>query len=377
MTWRQVHAVAAGVLLAALLALAPGALGRELAYGSLSPWWWDAVMAGAYLLCGAGLAHRVRHRADPRLWAGMLAVTTAVGLASFPVVADDSVAGGVPWVAMLVPTAAGALGVVVGWVSALVCSVGLACLQLVAQTSQGWPTSEHQRSADFVFLIVCTVSVAAAMEALRSRAHAVEAAEERTVAAATRTSQLAAEEREAARWDALVHDQVLATLSAARSRQIPTDEVRQMARAAIGAFTRAPQVGGVLATALREGLARLTQTAGDGSTLDVVVEDETVRLPGDVADALETAAAEACRNALRHSHGSTRVTISGLLAAEHVTLTIGDDGPGFHPQRISAGRMGIAVSIVGQMRAVGGDAWVHSRVGHGTVVTLRWPAVGT
>jgi signal transduction histidine kinase len=57
-----------------------------------------------------------------------------------------------------------------------------------------------------------------------------------------------------------------------------------------------------------------------------------------------------------------------------VTVSVRDDGAGFAPDRLAraveAGRLGVAQSIVGRMREIGGTAQVTSSPGQGTEVEL-------
>jgi signal transduction histidine kinase len=65
---------------------------------------------------------------------------------------------------------------------------------------------------------------------------------------------------------------------------------------------------------------------------------------------------------------------------EHVVVTIRDDGVGVPPGRFAqaaaTGRMGVAHSIQGRIRDLGGRAVYDSRVGAGTTVELMLPRRG-
>jgi signal transduction histidine kinase len=64
---------------------------------------------------------------------------------------------------------------------------------------------------------------------------------------------------------------------------------------------------------------------------------------------------------------------------DQVTVTVRDDGAGMADGRLDAaraeGRLGVAQSIVGRMRALGGTAVLTSAPGAGTEVELRLPRV--
>ncbi|MFF0635985.1 sensor histidine kinase [Nocardia sp. NPDC004151] len=99
----------------------------------------------------------------------------------------------------------------------------------------------------------------------------------------------------------------------------------------------------------------------------------TLRTPGPLpvrgalAWTVTAAVREALTNVDRHARAST-VDISAGPGA----LVITDDGAGFDGVP-GEDRYGIRHSIVERMRAVGGDAEVTSRPGHGTRVRLSWP----
>jgi signal transduction histidine kinase len=60
-------------------------------------------------------------------------------------------------------------------------------------------------------------------------------------------------------------------------------------------------------------------------------------------------------------------------------VSVRDDGPGFAPERLAAaaaeGRLGVAQSIRGRIRELGGSAEFVSAPGEGTEVEMRVPRV--
>jgi signal transduction histidine kinase len=195
------------------------------------------------------------------------------------------------------------------------------------------------------------------------------------VAAETAAAQARSAER--ARFDALTHDGVMATLLGA-ARMGATDDVRALARRTLDDLDD-------LASPSAED-ATTTASAASRRLRAVVTDlDDTVRpeisLPDDpdsttyptaVVQTLAAATGEAVRNSLRHSGAPTRdVRID--LCENTIEVSVVDDGRGFAPRDVAPHRLGIAVSIVGRMRQIdGGDADVTSAPGHGTSVAITW-----
>lgn len=90
------------------------------------------------------------------------------------------------------------------------------------------------------------------------------------------------------------------------------------------------------------------------------------------------AVAAALDNVARHAGPTARAWVLVEDEAGAVTVTIRDDGAGMPAGRLAAarseGRLGVAHSIVGRLRALGGDAVVTSAPDQGTEVELRLPA---
>lgn len=114
-----------------------------------------------------------------------------------------------------------------------------------------------------------------------------------------------------------------------------------------------------------------------GSSATVATPATPVLLPAQPVDGLMLALRAALDNVARHCPSDTRVWILIEDEPEAVTVTVRDDGPGFAPERLdeaaSAGRLGVAQSILGRIRELGGHADVRSVPGEGTEVELRVP----
>ena len=81
---------------------------------------------------------------------------------------------------------------------------------------------------------------------------------------------------------------------------------------------------------------------------------------------------EVALNVAKHAQAE-KVEVS-LTSPAHgaVEITIADDGIGFDPDLVPKRRLGLQVSVVYRMWAIGGHAEIRSAPGEGTVVTLTW-----
>ena len=372
MTWRQINAVGAGLLLAALLLLSPAVAFRVVENGPTTPTWWDLLLIAGFLVCAGGLASSYRGRVDPRLWAVILALITAVGIGTFPLVARAPLSTGEhSWVALLVPVGAAALGVALPVAPAVCAGLALAVVNALAHGSPAWPSLDHVRITEGVYVIICTFAAASGMEALRMQAKAVDTAEQRAILAAARAGQLVAQRYESARWDAFIHDEVLAALEAARGGYASREDLGQLASDALVAVDQSPSTGWFT---IEDICRRLSQAVGAHIDLRSVAGSTARVLPGDVLEAIEVAVTEACRNVRRHTPDGTVAQVIMVASGDGLLIEVRDDGGGFDPARVSRTRMGIGVSIVGRMRAVSGDAIVRSLPGRETIVSIRWPS---
>ncbi|MGA5900841.1 sensor histidine kinase [Streptomyces venetus] len=82
---------------------------------------------------------------------------------------------------------------------------------------------------------------------------------------------------------------------------------------------------------------------------------------------------EALANARKHAGGSVELGVTLAYADDRLTVSVGDDGPGFDPAAVRGG-YGLA-GLRARAVEVGGTAEVRSAPGDGTVVTVRLPLV--
>jgi signal transduction histidine kinase len=123
-------------------------------------------------------------------------------------------------------------------------------------------------------------------------------------------------------------------------------------------------------------LGRLLEPLG-GSRVTVSCPAGAVLLADEPARALAAATGAALDNVRRHAGADARAWVLIEDDGAAVTVSIRDDGRGFAERRLAeaaaAGRLGVAQSIVGRLRDVGGKACLTSSPGQGTEVELRVP----
>ena len=117
----------------------------------------------------------------------------------------------------------------------------------------------------------------------------------------------------------------------------------------------------------------LERAAASADDLAVRLELVPVLLPSPVADQLAACVGEALRNVGRHA-GTDQAEVTVTGGAGWAVVKVTDHGRGFDPAFTPPSRRGIRESIVGRMRAAGGQAAIASRPGAGTTVTVSWPA---
>ena len=231
-------------------------------------------------------------------------------------------------------------------------------------------------------LAFCLLPVSAGVMAIRT-GRILDTTRQRTYAAAARAAATEARAVERGRIDALTHDGVMATmLSAARQDMSPVLAAQARstltkldALAHAGDLSADIGVTDVLAT-IRSAVAEIDAVVDPVATIDPDVDVEPVsaaaRYPRDTIRTLGAASAEALRNAYRHA-GSCTVTVSIRVGADALFVVVTDDGAGFEPDDVPGDRFGVAVSILGRVRAQPGcAAQVASGRDAGTRVTLEW-----
>ncbi|TYQ10415.1 UNVERIFIED_ORG: signal transduction histidine kinase [Gordonia westfalica J30] len=245
-------------------------------------------------------------------------------------------------------------------------------------------------TSDLVFEIVWSVVftavfLAVVLVAARTGRHLDETREE-TYRNAANVAAEAAREVEKARFDAIVHDRVIASLLAVQPGT-PDHRLAAQARSALEELVRVPIGGDAEAVSRAETLRRIRSAAADVSErfevqiIGAATDSDGARAarwdhvdyPVEVVQAVVEAMSEALRNVVRHAGPDAECAVIVQLAPEVLSMAVVDNGTGFDPDSVGPGRVGIAVSIRGRMsRLPGGQAQVNSRPGRGTTVQIGW-----
>jgi len=192
-------------------------------------------------------------------------------------------------------------------------------------------------------------------------------------------AQLAAATQERERLARSIHDSVLQVLAlVARDGATLGPEAAKLARlagdqeAALRAIVTAPP-------ASPDGEADLTSLLHrySSSRVSVAAPAGPVPLPVPVATEVAAAVGAALDNVRAHAGPAARSWVLVEDEPAAVTVTVRDDGVGMAPDRLAAaraeGQLGIAESIDGRVRALGGEVTVRSAPGTGVTVRLRVP----
>ncbi|MDS1113868.1 ATP-binding protein [Gordonia westfalica] len=216
------------------------------------------------------------------------------------------------------------------------------------------------------------VFLAVALAAVRN----VRALDERhpaVLAMTTRAAADAAQEAERSRFDALIHDHVIATLLAVRAGP-PDPRLAAQAASALDELDRsAVATSEFTARTFAARVEDAVSAAGDRVSCTNVISEPAASYPAQVVEDIVDCVAEAIRNCMRHAGTDSRCDVTAEFGDGFVRVTVADDGVGFDPDLVDPRRFGIAVGIRARMAGLsGGSADIESAPGQGTVVTLEW-----
>lgn len=193
--------------------------------------------------------------------------------------------------------------------------------------------------------------------------------------------QAATQERE--RLARRIHDGVLQALTLIHRRGLElggeagvlADLAAQQERELRKLIARQGEAGPAGSTDVRELLSRLADEAA--VLVDVSAPATPVLLPTGVAEELRAAVAQALDNVARHAGDSARAWVFVDDEGDAVSVSVRDDGVGLAAGSLDAaeraGRLGVALSMRGRIRDLGGTTTIESAPGRGVEVEFRVP----
>lgn len=369
----------------------------------VAPWFTPAGAAAAFLPGIALFAYSFRRRLDHAVVA-VLAYSTSIGYllaCVLWVLAWDGIASGVDRVTWLMsfgglPSLAVVLvrPLAIGVVHLAICITASTIITNLGRVGEiGWialPQALWGVAYSSIFLIAASM--------IRRTGRSLDAAREVALRATIDAAAATARDVERARFDALIHDHVIATLLAAEGGHAD-DRLAAQARFALAELDApAPATEAqsltreAAATNIRVSIASVSDgvqviaadpmdpanpedRAGPGGSGDRRGAATEPRYPIEVVAAVGEALAEAVRNSLRHGGADAECVVFVEFGGASLQATAIDDGVGFEVADIPPERLGIEVSIRLRMSALaGGGSRIHSEPGRGTTVRVWWHA---
>ncbi|PRX97020.1 MacS family sensor histidine kinase [Allonocardiopsis opalescens] len=201
---------------------------------------------------------------------------------------------------------------------------------------------------------------------------------ERRIAHAAR---LEAATRERERLARRIHDSVLQVLSLVQRRGSELGgEAAELGRLAGEQEAALRGLVGLDADAVSPSGAadlRAALTAHASASVTLSMPATPVELPARTVQEIDAAVAAALDNVARHCPPHCRAWVLLEDEPDAVTVTVRDDGPGIPDGRLAQaeadGRLGLAQSIRGRVRDLGGSVTVHTEPGSGTEIEFRVP----
>jgi signal transduction histidine kinase len=254
-----------------------------------------------------------------------------------------------------------------GWTGGMVAAVLMSVLDVSVRTGGVTGTTWGN-----IFLLLLAAGVVGYSTGLIREATEARAEAER----------IAAGMAERARLARAVHDGVLQVLSLVQRRASELgDDAAQLGRLAgeQEVALRALVQGDASAAAVGSGSADLTETLGrlQSRTVTVSGPAHAVLLDAAVVRELESVVRACLDNVTKHVGPEAPAWLLVEELGEHVVVSVRDEGPGIGQGRIdearTEGRLGVAESICGRMRDLGGEARLITAPGRGTEWELVVP----
>ncbi|TSE15687.1 hypothetical protein B1A87_007005 [Arthrobacter sp. KBS0703] len=374
-----------GISAVALLLLLQ-ALGLIIGQRQWTETWWEAVFLWAFLAVFVWFVAASVRGSFLRTTGVILIALVLAGLTLWPVAVPPAVPAGIgtPWLWAVINVGAAWCTFTAGTAAGCVYSVVIgAVLGVVRTTAQVGSVGTIMLAwEDTLFATILAVIICLTIGILRQTAARVDEAADEAIRQYREAASAAAVSNERLRLDGLLHDSVMAALITAANAHsdyeyAASSRLASRARGRLGLFDavaveRPPATVAELAARIR---FTVEDRAGAPEVAVTCNSPQNVMLPAPVVSAVFEATTEAVKNARRHS-GATRCEVNvigrSLMNANRVVVKIKDNGVGFDQALVSDRRLGVRVSIIGRLNAVGGAGKVTSTSGSGTEVDLEW-----
>ena len=363
-----------GVALFCLGTLIPASLAAVGQFQYLASWW-TIIVGGGIVAASVGMMIASFVGWKLRSFALVYVTVVTFGLITWPAAwQSQEVAQSSPWLWMTLGVAAICLAVTTGtgWGFAYAIASGL-LFAAVRMTPSGQSASLLGAFQDMINLIMNASVVIVALGVVSNAFKELDEAEAATRKEATDAAIEEALLEERHRLDGIVHDEVMTTLVAA-AHAAGDDHISQQAQRAVDRLAQAetqtearlPVTGDQLTWLVTDVVSALVPQAR------FVSEVENLAVPQQVASTLGMVVREVALNVAKHSK-ATEVEVR-LTSPEKggIAITVADNGIGFNPDLVPKRRLGLQVSVVYRMWAIGGTAEIHSSPGQGTSVNLSW-----
>jgi signal transduction histidine kinase len=282
-----------------------------------------------------------------------------------------------PWWATGVASMAASMYLPRWWAYGFMVAMPMTWMAIHVQPNGGGATV-GQVIQDGIYIVTFSAAIAVLVTLLRQSAERVDQANQESLEAAAERARVDALERERLRLDALVHDSVLTTLLlAANARDAEQEHLaKESADAAIARIEGA-------AVELEAAGERITVSSFfDALSAAVTRQDPTVEvvssganltlIPAEVAVAITEATVQAIANSIQHAGRRARRLLRLKVESKGIKIVIKDDGVGFRPGRVPKSRLGLRISIIARVEAVGGKVFIESKIGGGTTIVIEW-----
>ncbi|QHC59494.1 ATP-binding protein [Rathayibacter sp. VKM Ac-2760] len=318
----------------------------------------------------------------------VVAASLLLALLTWPLsIRPDAVAQETPWIWYLLTIGTAFCTIVAPLRLAIAYAfVTTALFGVLRVLPSGGGASPTRAVLDAVYVGIVGFVMLVLIAVLRQSADAVDRAQKTAMDEYEAAMRQHAGEVERVEVDALVHDNVLATLLAAATAESPAERalVSSMARQTLAVLLPDDEselaVGEVPLELLERQLAHAASTfvADCEVVVDPAADPRTTTMPRPVAEAVLGAVWQALTNSVQHAgpSDSVRRTVRGRIAACSIEVVVEDDGRGFLLADVPRERLGIRLSIVERVHRAEGSARVDTVPGEGTRVVVAWPARG-